>query len=208
MTVLAPREAYRRLAADYDSSPNALIRLEERSMKPFIPEKLRGQTVIDVASGTGRWARYCRERGARSIAVDFCLEMRPNVQADAAQLPLPDASADLAICAFALGYVPGCLSELVRVTRPGGTILVSDVHPDALKRGWTRSFRHHGDLIQVADHSYEISALASPEIERSSMLEPSLGPPEREIFAQAGQLHRFEEACRGPAIFVGCWLRK
>lgn len=207
MTVLAPREAYRRLAADYDSSPNALIALEERIMKPLMP-RLRGQTVIDVASGTGRWARYCGARGARSIAVDFCLEMRPAVQADAALLPLPDASADLTTCAFALGYAPEIFAELIRVTRPGGTILVSDVHPEALKRGWTRSFRHHGEVIQVADYPYEIRDLCSPEIELSRLMEPCLGPPEWEIFERAGQLHRFEEACRAPAIFVGRWFRK
>src|ERR1700722_6984537 len=120
MTVLAPREAYQRLAKEYDSSPNALIALEQRTMAPLLPEDLEGRTVIDVASGTGRWANHCRERGARAIAVDFCHEMRPSVQADATRLPLPDASADVAICAFALGYAPTCFAELVRITKPGG----------------------------------------------------------------------------------------
>src|ERR1700726_1744687 len=99
MTVLAPREAYRRLAEDYDSSPNALIALEERTMQPLLPENLLGRTLIDVASGPGRWSRHCRELGARAIAVDFCFEMRPSVQADATLLPLPDACFDVTICA-------------------------------------------------------------------------------------------------------------
>jgi malonyl-CoA O-methyltransferase len=207
MTVLAPREAYRRLAEDYDSSPNALIALEERTMRPLLPESLSGRTVMDVASGPGRWARICRERGARAIAVDFCLEMRPSVQADATLLPLPDASADITICAFALGYAPGCFAELVRITRPGGLILASDVHPEALKRGWTRSFRHGAEVIQVAGQPYELADLRANGLELSSLIEPCLGAPERGIFERAGQLHRFEEACGAPAIFVGCWLR-
>lgn len=206
MTVLAPREAYRIFAEDYDSSPNALIALERRTVTPLLPENLEGRTVIDVASGTGRWALHCRQRGARAIAIDFCHEMRPSVQADATRLPLPDASADVTICAFALGYAPDCFSELGRITRPGGMLLVSDVHPEALKRGWTRSFRHRGQVIQVADKPYELADLVSPDLKLSCMIEPHLGPSEREFFEQSGHLHRFEEACREPAIYVACWV--
>jgi malonyl-CoA O-methyltransferase len=208
MTVLAPREAYRRLAEDYDSSPNALIALEERTITPLLPESLSGRTVMDVASGPGRWARHCRELGARAIAVDFCIEMRPSVQADATLLPLPDACADVTICAFALGYAPACFAELVRVTRPGGAVLVSDVHPEALKRGWTRSFRHTSGVIQVACQPYELADLRADGLELSALIEPCLGAPERGIFERAGRVDLFEDANLVPAIFVGCWLRK
>jgi malonyl-CoA O-methyltransferase len=211
MTVLAPRilepkDAYQILAEEYDASPNALIALEQRTMAPLLRDNLAGRTVIDVASGTGRWTLACRERGARAIAVDFCFEMRPSVQADATLLPLPDASADLTICAFALGYAPKCFAELVRITRPGGMLLVSDVHPEALKRGWKRTFRHHGDVIQVADQPYSLADLYAPNLRLSCMIEPHLGPPERVIFDRAGHLDRFEEACREPAIFVARWF--
>jgi malonyl-CoA O-methyltransferase len=208
MTVLAPREAYRKLAGNYDASPNALIALEERVMTPLVPERLDGHTVIDVASGTGRWARHCRARGARALSVDLCFEMRPSVQADGTGLPFSDASADLTICAFALGYAPECFAELVRITRPGGAILVSDVHPDALKRGWTRSFRHGNEVIRVLDQPYELTDLSSAGLKMSCLLEPCLGPAERPIFEQAGRLKLFEEACRAPAIFVGRWFRR
>jgi malonyl-CoA O-methyltransferase len=208
MTVLAPREAYQRLAEEYDSSPNALISLEHRTMAPLLPENLEGRTVIDVASGTGRWARECRARGARAIDTDFCFEMGPSVQADARQLPLPDASADVTICAFAMGYAPECFTELVRITRPGGMLLVSDIHPDALKRGWTRTFRHQGEIIQVRDQPYAINDLRAPGLSLSCLIEPHLGSPERAIFEHAGHLDRFEEACREPAIFVARWIRE
>lgn len=212
MTVLAPRilepkHAYQRLAEEYDASPNALIALEQRVMAPLLPDNLEGRTIIDVASGTGRWARHCRQRGARAIAVDFCFEMRPSVQADATRLPLPDASADVTICALALGYAPECFAELVRITRPAGMLLVSDVHPEALKRGWTRSFRHHGDVIQVADQPYSLADLSAPDLRLSCLIEPHLGDPERGFFERSGHLYRFEEACREPAIFVARWFR-
>ncbi len=206
MTFLAPREAYQILATEYDSSPNALIALEQRTMLPLLPQNLEGLTVIDVASGTGRWARLCGQRGARAIAVDFCHEMHPSLQADATRLPFPDAAADVTICAFALGYAPDCFSELVRITRPGGMLLVSDVHPEALRRGWKRSFRHHGEVIQVAHQPYELADLCAPNLQLSCVIEPHLGPPERDFFERSGHLHRFEEACREPAIYVARWV--
>ena len=207
MKALAPREAYQILAEDYDSRSNALIALERRTMTPLLPDNLERRTVIDVASGTGRWAFHCAKRGARAIAVDFCREMlcrapRPAVQADAARLPFRTALADITICAFALGYAPACFAELARITRPGGTLLVSDVHPEALSRGWTRSFRHRGEVIQVAAQPYEIADLYAPGLQLSCLVEPRLGPPEREYFERAGRLDRFDEACREPAIFV------
>jgi malonyl-CoA O-methyltransferase len=218
MKVLAPREAYRRLAGDYDSSPNALIALEQRIMTPLLPVNLDRHIVVDVAAGTGRWAFRCGQRGARVIAVDFCHEMlrkasRPPIQieraqADAELLPLPDSSADVVICAFALGYAPTCFIELARITRPGGMLLVSDVHPDALDRGWTRSFRHRGEAIQVRDQPYELADLYAPGLQLSCLIEPRLGPLEREFFESAGCVGRFEEACREPAIFVARWIRK
>src|SRR5580700_386037 len=179
MRVLEPRDAYRCLAEEYDSSPNALIALEQRIMTPLLPGNLDRQTVVDVAAGTGRWARHCAKRGARAIAIDFCHEMVRRaacaaVQADAEWLPLADALADVVICAFALGYAPACFAELARITRPGGMVLVSDVHPEALDRGWTRTFRHRGDVIQIKDQPYSIADLYAPGLRLSCLSEPRL----------------------------------
>jgi len=123
MTTLAPLDAYRLLAQQYDSSPNPLLALEQRTMTLLFPP-LRGARVVDAAAGTGRWASYCKSHGARTIAADFCHEMlasapRPGVLADVNRLPLPDGFADVTICAFAVGYAPACLPELARVTRRG-----------------------------------------------------------------------------------------
>ena len=212
MSLTAPREAYRLLAAQYDSTPNALIALEQRMLGPLLPD-VRGKTVADIAAGTGRWSRYCAARGGRSIAVDSCLEMlreapAPAVQADATQLPLPDACADLTICAFALGYAPRAFGELARITRRGGWLAVSDVHPDALRRGWTRSFQLAGETIHVAHQPYEIEDLRAPGLELMKLLEPRLGASERKIFEAAGRPELFAEAARLPAIFIALWRKK
>jgi ubiquinone/menaquinone biosynthesis C-methylase UbiE len=210
-TTLAPMEAYRLLARDYDRMPNPMLTLEQRTMTLLLPS-LRGACVVDAAAGTGRWASYCASQGARAIAVDFCNEMladapRPVAVADINCLPLPDSIADVTICAFAMGYAPACLPELARITRSGGTILVSDIHPDAIRRGWTRTFSHPMGTIEVAHHPYTLADLVAPNLRLDSLHEPCFGEPERDVFANAGKLAAFDEAARHPALFVARWIK-
>lgn len=212
MTLVSPREAYSLLGPEYDTQPNALVSLERRILTPLLPG-MKGRRVIDAGSGTGRWARYCAAQGARTIALDFSSEMivrgpRPAVLGDIRALPFRDSVADVTICSFALGYAPGCLRELRRVTRPGGLVVVSDMHPDSVRRGWTRSFRYSGGVIQVAHEPYQLEDLHLSGLELSYLLEPKFGPPEREIFLAFGQGARFDAAAREPAIFVACWIRR
>jgi ubiquinone/menaquinone biosynthesis C-methylase UbiE len=206
MTAVPARAAYRVLAKDYDAQPNALVNLEERTMQPLLGD-LRGKRVIDAAAGTGRWARSCGQRGARAIAVDISPEMldhaaSPSVLADVNHLPIQDACADVTICSFALGYAPTCLAELRRITRPGGAVWVTDMHPDAIRRGWTRTFRSGSEVIEVEHYPYKLADLEIRGLELALLLEPCLGSPERDIFASLGRLDRFADAASGPAIFV------
>jgi ubiquinone/menaquinone biosynthesis C-methylase UbiE len=211
MTTLPPLGAYQLLAEDYDTSPNPMLALEQRTMTPLLP-RLREARVVDAAAGTGRWASYCRAHGAQTVAADFCMEMlvrapRPAVLADANRLPLSNGFADVTICSFALGYAPACLPELARITRAGGVVLVSDLHPDAIRRGWTRSFRHGKDVIGVAHHLYNLGDLFARDLRLDCIVEPQFGEPEREIFAKAGKLAAFEDAALLPAIFVARWVK-
>jgi malonyl-CoA O-methyltransferase len=206
------RQAYGLLASEYDAHPNPLVSLERRVMVPLLPSLIQ-RRVIDAGSGTGRWATYCASQGAKVIALDFSREMlqrgpRPAVEGDLRQLPFRDASADVTICSFALGYAPDCLRELARITRPGGVVLVSDMHPDAMQRGWNRSFRHSSGVIHIDHQPYHLEDLHVAGLELSCLLEPQFGLAEHQIFIDAGHGLRFEEASRGPAIFVARWTRR
>src|SRR3546814_7463282 len=59
----------------------------------------------------------------------------------------------LTICGRGAGHVEDlrrCLAELWRVTRPGGSVLCSDVHPIGQALGWVRDFRFDGQRYAVA----------------------------------------------------------
>ncbi len=54
------------------------------------------------------------------------------------QLPLPDDSVDVVVCALALVHVPRLqpvLAEFARVLRPGGDLVISDLHHELVTRG-------------------------------------------------------------------------
>ena len=212
MIAMEPIAAHGLWAATYDETPNPLLALEERVLEPLLPP-LCGSRAVDVACGCGRWARRLSARGSQVVAADLCREMLLRaagwrVLADANALPLPAGIADLTICAFALSYMEPCLRELARITRPGGTVIVSDMHPAAAERGWTRSFRAGRDRIAIETRRYTLDSLHAPGLALTALKESPLGEPERPIFESAGKLAQFDNACRGPAIYVAKFIRQ
>ncbi|MER5969491.1 class I SAM-dependent methyltransferase [Streptomyces sp. NPDC002055] len=118
-----PEHCYRLLARD------AADQLER-----YTP--LADKVVVDVGGGSGHFTAEFRRRGARG----FLFEPDPSeltahgpppegaVVADGYLLPLADGSADVCFSSNVLEHVADprtFLSELVRVTRPGGLIYVS-----------------------------------------------------------------------------------
>ncbi len=92
---------------------------------------LRGQSVLDLGCGPGYYTAALRERGAEVTPVDNDVtEMKlagdapaGALNADAGNLPLPDASADGVFCSNLLEHTPAAapvLDEIDRVLRPGG----------------------------------------------------------------------------------------
>jgi demethylmenaquinone methyltransferase / 2-methoxy-6-polyprenyl-1,4-benzoquinol methylase len=100
-----------------------------------------GARVLDVAAGPGNVARELVARGATQVtALDLSFNMLAAgarrrdaaitwVNADAQQLPFPDASFDAVTISFGLRNVPDpelALREFGRVTRPGGRVVVCE----------------------------------------------------------------------------------
>jgi SAM-dependent methyltransferase len=108
-----------------------------------------GQSVLDVATGTGNAAITAAATGATVTGLDLTPELfdvaRRRAQAagvevewvegDAEQLPFADGSFDRVLSVFGAMFAPDqrrTAQELVRVCRPGGTIGVSSWTPQGV----------------------------------------------------------------------------
>ncbi|MFO0957361.1 MAG: methyltransferase domain-containing protein [Isosphaeraceae bacterium] len=126
------------------------------------PASLRGQTVLDAGCGGGRYAALLGRHGARVIGVDLsdavvkasalCQDY-PDVtilQADLLDLPIADASVDVAFSIGVLHHSPDprrAFAEVARCVRPGGRLAVWLYRRNTPPRnGSTRaSGTHHPD---------------------------------------------------------------
>jgi malonyl-CoA O-methyltransferase len=222
---LLPAEGYALWADTYDADPNPLLALEERTLDSLLPN-LEGSTVLDAACGTGRWLSKLLSLGAREgIGVDFSYEMLVQgmrkrglrgrlVQAECAAIPVATGTIDLAICSMAAGYLAdlhGLASELSRVMRKGGRLILTDFHPESSRKGWRRTFRYAGEVIEIQNFQHSADQLCASfhacgfKIER--ILSPCFGDPEKTIFEQCGKEPLFEQARQGPAILICCFTR-
>ena len=199
--MLEPAEAYALWASSYPAyAHNPVMQAEERAMLGLMPSTLQGQAVLDVGCGSGRYMLHALRRGAtRVIGVDLSPQMlkragtelatfQPDTEVDLVQgglaaLPVPDARANLTICGLVIGHLESLeqsLAELCRVTRPGGTLLCSDVHPIGHALGWVRDFKSDGRryVVRHTQHLYSHwhAACATLGLRIEQVLEPRLDP--------------------------------
>jgi SAM-dependent methyltransferase len=140
--------AYKQQAAGYDAEAGGgLFATDE----PIVADYLSGRepgVALDAACGTGRFAEFLSRRGHRVIGVDSSPDMLAYARrrvpdgefrlGELDRLPLPDDSVDVIVCALALVHVPRLqpvLAEFARVLRPGGDLVISDIHHELVTRG-------------------------------------------------------------------------
>lgn len=170
-----PEKAYDLWAAAYDAQPeNLMLLLDEQVFGNLLADvSLRGRSVIDVGCGTGRhWPKILQEQPSSLTGYDVSGEMLrilkqkfPEQQvykADGITLTAGAASCDVLLSTLALAHIPdvrGALAEWTRVLKPGGDMIITDYHPDALAAGGDRTFRHRGKLVAVKNHIHPLATI-------------------------------------------------
>jgi cytosine/adenosine deaminase-related metal-dependent hydrolase/ubiquinone/menaquinone biosynthesis C-methylase UbiE len=210
-----------RWAQVYDAQQNPLLSLEVRKATPLLP-LISDADVLDVGCGTGRWLTHLEALGPASIIGVDCSSVmleraRAKVRtttrlerADGSTLPGKDGSYDFVVASFLLSHVKdlqGLAHECARVLRPGGRMLISDMHPETeAKLGWTRSFRIDGERVDVETHSRSLAEVIDifqqNGFENRTLIEPSFEEPEKQLFEDVGKLAEYEKALGTAAIYI------
>jgi demethylmenaquinone methyltransferase/2-methoxy-6-polyprenyl-1,4-benzoquinol methylase len=138
---------FARIAGRYDLLNHLLSAGVDRRWRTRLVRQLgdlRGRVLLDSCCGTGDLAFALERAGARVLGVDFTPEMLARARAkgagqaarfvagDALHLPLGDASVDAAAIAFGIRNVAdrrAGLGEMMRVVRPGGTVILLEFSP-------------------------------------------------------------------------------
>jgi demethylmenaquinone methyltransferase/2-methoxy-6-polyprenyl-1,4-benzoquinol methylase len=131
------------LADRYDLLNDVLSMGQDRYWRKVVARAVGagpGELVLDLAAGTGTSSRAFTGAGARCVACDFSLGMlragaaKPAarvrfVAGDALDLPFRDLAFDAVTISFGLRNVvdtAAALNEMLRVTRPGGRLVVCE----------------------------------------------------------------------------------
>jgi demethylmenaquinone methyltransferase / 2-methoxy-6-polyprenyl-1,4-benzoquinol methylase len=114
------------------------VRLWRRAVTRILKPR-PGETVLDLAAGTGTSTQAFARSGAHAVAADFSLGMLQAgrkqhengtfVAADALRLPFKDEAFDAVTISFGLRNVAStkaALEEMRRVTRPGGRLVIAE----------------------------------------------------------------------------------
>ncbi len=134
------------VAAKYDLTNDVLSLGQDRRWRKAVAAAVAagpGQRVLDLAAGTGTSSLPFAEAGAFTVPCDFSQGMLregkrrvpwlPFTAGDATRLPFRDGVFDAVTISFGLRNVhrpEAALREMLRVTRPGGRLVVCEFsHP-------------------------------------------------------------------------------
>jgi malonyl-CoA O-methyltransferase len=223
--LVAPLEGYGIWAASYDAAPNPLVALERRVMSDVLRDVRGPRVVVDVACGTGYWTRRLEQAGAIVFGFDLSPEMVGQARstctsagryllADVSAIAVRSEIADLTLCSLAASYFPDlkqAMSEMARVTRRRGRVIISDMHPAAIAAGWKRSFREGNNVYEIAHQQWSeecfLAAGRAAGLQPKEQFDEAFAEPERALFAAARREHMFDNAKRVPAIRITTWIR-
>jgi SAM-dependent methyltransferase len=210
---VATEVGYAAWAASYDAPGNVTVALEEEIVHALLAELPAGSSVLDAGCGTGRHAAFLAGKGHEVVGIDSSSEMLalaavkvPTARLELAELeriPLPDDSVDAVVCGLVLSHArdirPG-VTELARVLRPGGRLIVSNPHPFATGiLDWRATVTDDAGRLSVIPeyphaHCEYVRAFTSAGLRIVGCHEPSLTPGQARDEAKVGLDDAFELA--------------
>lgn len=209
----AVARAFGRVAAGYAAADFLHREVRARLIERLDPVGLAPATVLDLGAGPPEATADLAARfpASRLVAVDLVPQMlgaapQPwaRVCADAARLPLPDASADLTFAALLLPWCedpPAVLAEVRRVLRFPGLFAFATLGPATLRElaaAWPRPDAHthtlpFPDLHDLGDALVR-AGFADPVVDAET-----LTVTYRDLDRLAGDLRAVGAADLGPA---------
>ncbi len=169
-------EAYDIWSETYDFQPgNLMLDLDEEIVTDLLKQvDWAGKTVVDVGCGTGRhWSKLQRGSPASLTGFDVSAGMLSRLKAkfpgsrtvqttDNRLGGLADSSVDFLLTTLTIAHIQNpaeAIQSWSRVLKNGGALLLTDFHPEMLKKGGRRSFRHMRKSLSVVNYIHPLPNL-------------------------------------------------
>jgi ubiquinone/menaquinone biosynthesis C-methylase UbiE len=220
-------DGYAGWSKTYDSPGNALIHLEETVLWPLLASLPAGR-ALDAGCGTGRVTARLAAAGHDVVGIDQSSDMLDLARDKAAAaelrvgrleaLPVEDGSFDLVTCCLALDHCAQLgppIAELARAARPGGRVIITDLHPFMVLLGGQAAYPDADGWAFVRAHAHlhrdYLRAFSDNDLAVEELLEPF---PDREWFEMQPRAwehapEAFAQAFRGiPAAIVWSLVKR
>lgn len=153
------------------------------------------ESVLDVATGTGRWAIKLAESGKSVTAIDASLGMLKRARQKTHRKKLDIKfhhstldeycnhleSYDLVICCLALIHMPTvkvAITKLFQFVAPGGYLLISDVHPELTIPWREQSYiQINGEKIEYPVYKHALTSYGDAVIESGGRVLATIDVP-------------------------------
>jgi ubiquinone/menaquinone biosynthesis C-methylase UbiE len=169
-------EAYDIWAEDYDAQPgNLMLDLDELVFSELLSGiDIKSKTVADIGCGTGRhWNKIFKLKPGTLTGFDVSRGMldqlekkyptaETHVITDDHFTGVKDNSFDIIVSTLTVAHIKNfeeALSAWCRILKPGGDIIITDFHPDALANGGKRTFRNGNIHIAVENYVHPVASI-------------------------------------------------
>lgn len=204
---------YDKWSATYDDH-GWLIAREQGVLESLLPDVVSGR-ALDAGCGTGRVTELLSRRGYDVVGVDQSEAMLARARSrdiraefllgTLESLPVGDAGFDLVVCCLAITHTDPhqVLRELARATRPGGRIVITDVHPFSVFLGTQASFRDGNQRMGVVPNTeHPIGAYIEAAHQAGLDVTACIEPPFRE--SDVALITQGYESDYGPGFVAAC----
>lgn len=175
-------QGYDLWSPDYDAFENPMVLMAEHALRAMLPD-LKGKDVLELGCGTGRNLAFMAGLGARRLAgLDLSQGMLDKagqaiaghdallLKHDLTQpIPLPRESQDLVLLCLVLEHLPDVLhahEEAYRLLRPGGSLMICEIHPFLTASGVGAHFKDaQGREHRLPSYTHSISSLLNKALE-------------------------------------------
>jgi ubiquinone/menaquinone biosynthesis C-methylase UbiE len=206
LEILDVDEGYVGWSATYDTRVNQLLLAEQPAVAEILATVPPG-LALDAACGTGRLTGLLLGLGHRVIGVDASQAMLAQARQELpaahfrvgslTALPVAASAFDLVTCGLALTHITAlapAIGELARTLRPGGRLVVSDIHPVSVALGGHAFFRREdGSRCVIRNHVHwhaeYLDAFAASGLRVRRCLEPTYTPEIVSSFLREGSSH-------------------